>query len=111
MIKPVLDVDLNVETQVVGISIEIPGEIREQQRRQHFRVSLSTYDIQAHAHEAYDAFPGCAPTQCVRFSGRLINISSGGLGLPVDGADLPMAFRSIRNFATAEQRRQIQNRR
>ena len=103
--------------------------------------------------------------QCVRFSGRLINISSGGLGLlvearpglrfkmwtrlyvdfclpgeeapilflveikhirtfperdrfmlglqflPIDGVDTRIASRRIRNFATAEQRRQIKNRR
>ena len=165
VIKAVMGVDLNAETQVVGMSIHIPDEIREQQRRQHFRVPLSTYDIRVHAHEAHAEVAGCAATECVRFSGRLINISCGGLGLlvearpglrfkmwtrlyvdfclpgeetavlflaeikhirtfperdrfvlgmqflPIDGVDTRIAFRCIRNFVTAEQRRQIQNRR
>ena len=165
VIKAVMGVDLNAETHVVGMSIHIPDEIREQQRRQNFRVALSAYDIRVDAHEAHAEVPECAATECVRFSGRLINISTGGLGLlvearpglkfkmwaplylefclpdeptplillveikhirtfperdrfvfglqfvPIDGVDTRMPFRSIRTFATAEQRRQMQNRR
>ena len=81
-------VRLNATQQVAGIALAMPSEVREQQRRADFRLSLAGCEaIQAEMHPGSPDGGGSAPIDARRFSARLINISAGGVGQLVDAQE------------------------
>lgn len=69
---------LNQTKQIDAMTLVLPSEIRTEQRRYNFRVSLARYDLPVDLHEACSAEPCAAPLGAIRFSGRIVNISGGG---------------------------------
>jgi c-di-GMP-binding flagellar brake protein YcgR len=81
-------VRLNATQQVAGMALAMPSEVREQQRRSDFRLSLAGCEtIQAEVHLGSPEGGGSAPIDALRFSARLINISGGGVSLLVDAQE------------------------
>ncbi len=84
-----LDVDLSRRKRVTGMTIRIPTRVREEQRRQDFRLSLAKHEITAELHETTPDNISAAPVGAVRFSVRLTNISTGGVAALCAAAKCP----------------------
>ncbi len=73
-------VDLNAHKRITAITLALPNNIAQRQRRQFFRVSVAGH---ADIHVAFCATaggqPDCCPIDAERFRGRMVNISAGGL--------------------------------
>ena len=81
-------VRLNANHQVVGMAVAFPSEVREQQRRADFRLSLAGHGTMiAEVHQGARETGGSAPIDAQRFIARLLNISAGGVGLLVDAQE------------------------
>jgi len=81
-------VRLNASQQVVGIAIALPSEVREEQRRSDFRLSLAGQGaVVAMVHRGCRDCGGSAPIDVQRFDARLVNLSAGGVGLLVAAED------------------------
>lgn len=89
VVRAVTTVELNRQTRVTGMAIQAPVELRRQQRRQDFRLSLAKYDIEVQSHEVSPADINLAPLDAVHFAGRLTNISAGGVGILCRAASCP----------------------
>ncbi|MEW6198126.1 MAG: PilZ domain-containing protein [Planctomycetota bacterium] len=92
VVRPVVTLDLNRRRQVTGVALRMPAELRKQQRREQFRLSLAKADVAANLHktsaDAIDVVPRDAP----RFTGRIVNISLGGVAVLYDvGRTPPLA--------------------
>lgn len=89
-------VDLNAHKRITAITLALPNNITQQQRRQCFRVSVAGH---ADIHVAFCATvpgqPDCCPINAEQFRGRMVNISAGGLCVIV-----PMSQR--RRFGAGE---------
>lgn len=78
-------VRLNARQKVAGCALAVPAEIREQQRRADFRLSLASFQrIMATVHRGSLDGGGCAPIDARPWPAWLVNISSGGVGAVVD---------------------------
>ena len=71
---------LNPTQQVPGTAVTLPAQVGQQQRRAEFRISLVGYkglEVMVHGGRADDG--GAAPVDSVRWTGRLLDISAGGV--------------------------------
>jgi c-di-GMP-binding flagellar brake protein YcgR len=81
---PLVLVRLNDEQQVVGMALRFPTEVREEQRRSAYRVTVAGQMIQVHLHEVNRDDSTWCPVGADRFTGQLANISAGGVCLLVE---------------------------
>lgn len=84
VIRSITKVDLNSEKQVVGMTLVVPSQIPEQQRRRDFRLSLSRQNFSVDFHRTDEDEPHHAPLDADRFAGRITNLSGGGLCVSID---------------------------
>jgi len=85
VVKPRCLVRLNSRQRVAGASLSVPAEVRPQQRRADFRLSLAGFDwIVAHLHRGSSQNGGHCPMDTRPCRARLNNISAGGVGALVD---------------------------
>jgi len=77
---------LNEHKSVTAVAIGVPGDVRIEQRRADFRLSLAGYDIPVEGHPGRPDHGGHCALMVFPFAGRLTNISAGGMGLVVDEA-------------------------
>ncbi|MFQ5490906.1 MAG: flagellar brake domain-containing protein, partial [Phycisphaerae bacterium] len=83
--RPACYVRLNASQQVLGAAAALPDEVKIQQRRADFRISLAARgDISILIHGGTDADGGSCRIDQPRVVGRLLNISAGGLGVRCD---------------------------
>ena len=80
---PWTSVRLNAKLRVAGVALRIPDRIITQQRRSDFRVSLAAGSIAVRLHEVDPNDMTLCPILAARFTGRIANISAGGLGVLV----------------------------
>lgn len=81
-------VQLNARQRVMGMAVAFPSEVREQQRRADFRLSLAGHGAMiAEVHQGLPGDGGSAPIGAKRFSARMVNISAGGVGLLIDARE------------------------
>jgi len=82
-------VKLNDEKRVVGMVLRRPKELKEGQRRSHFRVSLfGDEPIPVELHEATADEDGTCPIRARRLPATLGNLSVGGAGVNVATFDV-----------------------
>ena len=68
------------------MAVAFPAQVKQQQRRGDFRLSLAGYDdLTAAVHAGTVAHGGAAPIDAPRFVARLLNISAGGVCALFDG--------------------------
>ncbi len=85
VVKPRCLVRLNARQRVFGAALAIPAEVRPQQRRADFRLSLAGYDwTVALCHQGEREHPRRCAIDAHRFKVRLVNISAGGVEALVD---------------------------
>jgi c-di-GMP-binding flagellar brake protein YcgR len=77
-------VRLNAQQQVPGMGLFLPAELRVQQRRADFRLSLASHEVIAQGHPGSSENGGCCSIAAQRFNARLTNISAGGVGVLVN---------------------------
>lgn len=78
-------VQLNNTMRVPGIAILRPKRVQEHQRREDYRVLLAGTDpLHVDLHEADADNPDVCPMTAARFSGRVIDLSRGGMCLCVE---------------------------
>jgi c-di-GMP-binding flagellar brake protein YcgR len=79
--RPDCYVRLNQTQQVPGTAVTLPAQVGRQQRRAEFRISLVGYeDLEVAVHGGSADNGGAAPVDSVRWAGRLLNVSAGGVG-------------------------------
>lgn len=73
-------VDLNAKKRIRAITFAIPRQIKQQQRREYYRVSVAGHDdIRIDFCPTLPDRSDCCSIDAKHFSGRLVNISTGGL--------------------------------
>jgi len=73
-------VDLNAHKRISAITLALPERMTEQQRRKYFRMSVAGHeDIRVDFCAALADQPNCCSIDAERFSGRMVNVSAGGL--------------------------------
>ena len=73
-------VDLNAHKRISAITLAVPDSITQRQRRECFRISVAGHpDIPVAFCKALPDQPDCCALDAERFSGRLVNVSVGGL--------------------------------
>ncbi|MCP4591001.1 MAG: hypothetical protein GY842_09670 [bacterium] len=78
--KVFTSVDLNARKRITAITLAVPTQLKHQQRRQHFRVSVAGHgDIEVAFCATVAGRRDCCPINGERFAGRLVNVSSGGI--------------------------------
>jgi c-di-GMP-binding flagellar brake protein YcgR len=83
--RPHCLVQLNASQQIAGTALAIPAEVRQQQRRADFRLSLAGYEgVVAKIHAGVREGGGSCAIDARVVSARLVNISTGGLGVLLD---------------------------
>lgn len=98
-----LDVRLNNSKTVPGIALQKPQSTKESQRRNDFRQSLASCDpIAITIAPAASESPDSCLLDAPRAAGRLVQISSGGVGLIVQRRLLPELRSGMRFFLTFE---------
>jgi c-di-GMP-binding flagellar brake protein YcgR len=85
--KPLVLVRLNDEQQVVGMALRLPAEVREEQRRSAYRVTIAGQGIRVDLHQVNRDDPTGCPVDADRFSGQLANISAGGVCVLVESSE------------------------
>lgn len=89
VVRPRVEVDLNRQRRIVGVALRTPGQLRKQQRREQFRLSLAKADVAASLHKTSVDVADVVPLDAPRFSGRVVNISLGGVGVLYDVGRAP----------------------
>lgn len=80
VLQPLIRIELNRDKKVLGIALAAPNLLTEEQRRQAYRLSLAKYEVKALLHDAA-ADGESAPIQARHFTGRVVNISVGGMAV------------------------------
>ncbi len=77
-------IELNEQNKFIGLAIAKPTRIKSGQRRNNFRVELAGLrTIDVHCHDAQPDKPDICPLNAKRFTGRLVDVSAGGMKLKV----------------------------
>lgn len=84
--RSVVSVDLNKRKRVTGMVLALPAELVRQQRRQDFRVSLSRHELAVTCHDLPEGETAAAPRDAWQYTGRLVNISRGGVAAIFDAS-------------------------
>lgn len=85
VVNPIIPVALNERKRVQGMSLTLPTRLRAGQRRRCFRISLIRHDpIAVSLHTTSAATPEACPLDARRFTGTMIDLSVGGMGLGID---------------------------
>lgn len=89
VVRPRVEVDLNRQRRIVGVALRMPAQLRKQQRREQFRLSLAKADVAANLHKTSADAADVVPLDAPRFRGRVVNISLGGVGVLYDVSRTP----------------------
>lgn len=89
VVEPQARIRLNERMVVTGISLALPSELVEAQRRADFRVSVAgTHDTPVRFHSLTVPAPGPVPLDVHRFHGRILDISTGGMAVLIAQTEL-----------------------
>lgn len=84
VVKSMCMVRLNSKQRVVGMSLEIPDAIRDQQRRRDYRISLAGKNIDCEIQREHQTHRFACSVNRAAIFGRLVNLSARGFGVVVD---------------------------
>jgi c-di-GMP-binding flagellar brake protein YcgR len=83
VIGPIISTGLNHKKRVEGAVLRMPSSVRQQQRRNDYRVSIALHNIAASFGRLDNAKSDRAPIGATRYEGRVVNLSGGGVAVTV----------------------------